>query len=131
MSRLLRTAIAAALCLGLAAAAGAARATTDALVRGTDFHATGEIPCARDRGQPMGQCRFGVRREGGGKGRITVFWPNGGSRTILYENDTPVRFDRTEADGDAAMTVAREADLYMVRIGSQRFEIPSAVMTGG
>jgi hypothetical protein len=111
--------------------ASPARASTDARVAGTEFNATGMLPCARDRGQPMMQCRFGVKREGNGNGWITVFWPDAGNRVIFFEDNTPMRYDESQADGGARMTVGHEADLYYVRIGSQRFEIPSAVMTGG
>ncbi len=43
---------------------GAPANSGDAKVPGTDFNATGEVPCARSAGQPMAQCRFGVVREG-------------------------------------------------------------------
>ncbi len=109
----------------------APRQAADAKVPGTVFHATGQIPCARNRGQPMGSCRFGVTREGGGNGWITVFWPDGGQRVIRFEDNTPMRYDESQADGGARMTVGHEADLYHVRIGHQRFEIVEAVMTGG
>jgi hypothetical protein len=108
-----------------------AQPPTDALVPGTGFHATGNIPCARWAGQPMGSCLFGVVREGDGSGTVTVSWPDGGNRVLFFENATPVDFDRSEADGSAGMTVAQEADLYFVRIGDERFEIPEAVLTGG
>lgn len=103
----------------------------DAIVPGTDFHATGQIPCARVVGQPMGSCRFGVRREGGGSGSITVFWPDGGNRVIFFSKGAPSRYDESQADGGARMTVHREADLFRVRIGDQRFEIPEAIISGG
>lgn len=103
----------------------------DALVPGTEFNATGNIPCARVAGQPMGQCRFGVVRNGDGSGSITVFWPGGGNRVLFFERATPMAFDQSEADGDADMTVTKEADLFLVRIGDQRFEIPEAVIVGG
>jgi hypothetical protein len=104
----------------------------DALVPGTRFHATGTIPCAREAGQPMAQCRFGVERtRGQGNGHVTVFWPDGGSRVIFFEDATPVRYDESQADGDARMTVGRRGDLFNVHVGAQRFEIPLAVITGG
>lgn len=102
-------------------------------VPGPEFDATGIIPCARVSGQPMTNCKFGVKREDrkNGNGMITVFWPDGGNRVIFYEDNTPVSFDQSEADGDAKMTVDQDSDLYKVTIGAQRFEIPEAVMTGG
>lgn len=103
----------------------------DALVPGTEFHSTGKIPCARTAGQPMTACDFGVVREGDGSGYVKVFWPDGGNRILFFQDGAPVDFDRSEADGDANMTVEKEADLFRVRIGEQRFEIPEAVMLGG
>jgi len=105
--------------------------SVDARVPGTAFHATGTLPCARDRGQPMRECRFGVRREGNGNGAITVFWPDGGNRVIFFEDNTPVRYDESQADGGARMTVGGDDGLYHVRIGNQRFEIIEAIMAGG
>lgn len=104
---------------------------TDVLVPGTEFHATGSVPCARAMGQPMGSCRFGVVREGDGSGYVTVFWPEGGSRVLFFEDGAPVAFDRSEAGGEAKMTVVKEADLFLIRIGDEQLEIPEAVIVGG
>jgi hypothetical protein len=60
-----------------------------------------------------------------------VFWPAGGNRVIYYEDQTPVRYDESQADGGAKMTVGLEGDTYIVKIGDQRFEIPMAVISGG
>jgi hypothetical protein len=103
----------------------------DAKVPGTEFNATGDVPCARYTGQPMRQCRFGVVREGGGSGWIKVFWPDGGNRVIFFEKGAPSRYDESQADAGAKMRVRREADLFMVRIGDQPFEIPEAALVGG
>jgi hypothetical protein len=105
--------------------------STDARVPGTEFNATGNLPCSRNRGQPMGSCRFGVVREGNGNGWITVFWPDGGNRVIFFEDNTPMRYDEAQADGGARMTVGHEGGLYHVRIGNMRFEIIEAIMAGG
>jgi len=107
------------------------RPRADALVPGTEFNATGNIPCARAAGQPMGQCRFGVNRRGDGSGSVTVFWPGGGNRVLFFEDGTLKAFDRSEADGNAEMTVEKEVDLFLIRVGEQRFEIPEAVLVGG
>jgi hypothetical protein len=107
-----------------------AEGPTDALVPGTEFHATGQIPCARTVDQPMADCDFGVVRQGNGSGYIKVSWPDGGSRVIFFENGTPMSFDSSAADGEAEMTVGKDADLFKVRIGDERFEIPDLVIVG-
>lgn len=103
----------------------------DALVPGTGFNATGELGCARDAGQPLGQCKFGVVRRAGGDADLTIFWPDGGSRVISFEKGTPVRYDESEADGGAALTFSKNVDLFTIMIGTQRFEFPEAAITGG
>lgn len=103
----------------------------DAKVPGTDFHATGVIPCARNAGQQTVPCNFGVIRAGGGSGTVTVFWPDGGNRVIFFESGKPVSFDESEADGGANMTATQKAGLNMIYIGDQRFEIPESVIYGG
>ena len=108
----------------------AAASTGDAKVPGTDFNATGNIPCARAAGQPMASCEFGVVREGNGNGSVTVFWPDGGSRVIFFEAGTPASYDQSQADAGAEMTVDQNVDLFMVKIGDERFEIPDVVISG-
>jgi hypothetical protein len=124
--------------LDIAVTGGAAHAAPanprpgDAMVPGTHFHATGTLPCARHQGQPMAQCRFGVQRSRGqGNGSVTVFWPDGGSRVIFFEDLTPVRYDESQADGGARLTVRQERGIFHIRIGEQRFEIVDSVITGG
>ena len=116
---------------GATASAPAAQARTpvaapshDARVAGTAFHATGDIPCARAAGQPMSSCQFGVVRAPGG-GTVTVQWRGGGSRAIRFERGVPVGSD------GGAVTFERREDLFMIRVGEERFEIPEAVITGG
>lgn len=104
--------------------------TTDAIVPGTEFNATGQLACARSRGQPMAQCRFGVKREGNGRGWIKVFWPDGGNRVIFFEAGAPTSYDESQADGGAKMRVGKQSDLFKVRIGEQRFEFPDIVILG-
>lgn len=113
------------------AIAGPAASAADALVPGTSFNATGELGCARDAGQPLGQCKFGVVRQGGGNAELTIFWPDGGSRVITFAKGQPVRYDESQADGGAAMTVRKDADLFTITIGTQRFAFPEAAITGG
>jgi len=104
----------------------------DAKVPGTNFNATGQLACARMAGQPMTQCKFGVVRKGNGNGSITVFWPDGGNRVIFFEDETPMSYDQSQADGDAKMTVGKSDNgIYTVKIGDQRFEIVDSIITGG
>jgi len=95
-----------------------------------DFDATGQIPCAQNVGQPMTQCAFGVARAGGGYATVVVTRPDGRTRAIFFRRGTPIGADTSEADpGDFSAT--RESDLHLIRIGTERYEIPDAVVFGG
>ena len=106
-------------------------ASTDALVPGTDYNATGTVSCTRDMSAPMQDCAFGVTRDAPGTGMITISWPDGGNRVIGYENNRPSWYDESQSDGGAEMQVEQDGDMYTVTIGRQRFELFEAIMTGG
>jgi hypothetical protein len=104
--------------------------TGDALVPGTSYHATGNIPCAMAAGQPMGSCPFGVKRKGNGSGIVTVTKPDGRQRAIFFEQGKATGADTSSAD-PGAFSASREGDSTTVRIGTERYEIPDAVIFGG
>ena len=95
------------------------------------FNATGPIPCARLKGQPMGQCTFGVARAGGGTATVVVTHADGRKRFIFFEKGKAVGADLSQADGNMTFSATRETDLYMIRAGDERYEIPEAVIFGG
>lgn len=101
---------------------------SDALVPGTSFHATGALPCALAKGQPMMQCRFGVVRQGLGKADVTIFLPGNEIRIIRFENGVPIGSD---APGNPRLSFTKQADLFLISINAVRFEIPEAVINGG
>ncbi|PSB19205.1 hypothetical protein C7B61_04220 [filamentous cyanobacterium CCP1] len=101
----------------------------DALVSGTNYNATGDIPCSIDVGQPTGSCPFGVTREGNGNGTVTVTMPDGRTRVIFFENGHAIGYDRSEAD-PGEFSAEKQGDLNIIRIGQERYEIPDAVIFG-
>lgn len=109
---------------------GGGQTAEDALVPGTGYHATGEIPCSMGGGQPTGSCAFGVTREGGGNGMVTVTKPDGRTRVIFFENGRATGYDMSQAD-PGEFSASKESDLSIIRIGPERYEIPDAVIIGG
>ncbi len=102
----------------------------DALVPGTNYHATGDIRCTMTAGQATGMCPFGVRREGSGSGIVTVTKPDGRTRSIFFENGNATGADVSQAD-PGEFRASRESDNTIVWIGQERYEIPDAVIFGG
>ena len=95
------------------------------------FDATGSLPCAQAPGQPMTYCRFGVARAGGGYATVVIDRLDGGKRAIFFRLGVPIGADTSEADSYPEFRTTREADLHLIRVGSERYEIPDAVILGG
>jgi len=105
----------------------------DASARASEgkFNATGQIPCAWAKGQPMVQCDFGVARAGGGTAAVSVTRPDGRKRVIFFKAGKAVAADLSQADGNMSFSATKEADLFLIRAGNERYEIPEAVIFGG
>jgi hypothetical protein len=95
------------------------------------FNATGKSPCAQNKGQPMGQCDFGVARAGGGTAAVAITLPDGRQRVIFFKAGKAVSANLSQADGKMSFSATKDADLYMIRAGNERYEIPEAVIYGG
>lgn len=96
-----------------------------------DFDATGSIPCARSAGQPTGSCEFGVARAGGGWATVVVTFPDGFRRALFFAAGDFAGADASEAGGGFDTESGKEADLYLIRVDDERYEIPQAVVFGG
>ena len=103
-------------------------ASKDALIRGTPYHASGNIVCLRSGGTLPLRCDANVIRRGqGGTGTVEVVWPGGFKRNILFVKLQPMASDSRET-----MTYAREGDVTAVKLGSEeRVDIPDALVAGG
>lgn len=95
------------------------------------FDASGQLPCARHKGQPMGQCPFEVARDAGGNATIKVTHADGSARFISFRNGQATGADLSQADGDMTFKASKEADLFRIQAGQERYEIPEAAVFGG
>jgi hypothetical protein len=89
------------------------------------FDAMGTLPCAMIPGQPTRDCAYGVLRSASGTASIQVTGMAGLTRWLYFENGVPVR-----SDGSGGFLVERLGDLFLIRIGQERFEVPLAVAGG-
>jgi len=95
------------------------------------FDATGIVPCAQSRGQPMGQCQLGVARSGGGDATVVVTRPDGTQRVLFFTHGDFTGTDASEAGAGFDTDWRKESDLHLIRIDDERYEIPDAVIFGG
>lgn len=113
-----------------AAAASAGPSSSERAGQG-QFDASGQIPCAQHKGQPMGQCQYKVARGSNGSATVVVTRPDGRTRAIFFENGKAVSADLSQADGNMTFRARKSSDLFMIQAGDERYEIPEAVITGG
>lgn len=113
------------------AAGGGERASSAERAGQGKFDATGNIPCAAAKSQPMGQCAFGVARDGGGSATVVVTLPDGRKRAIFFEKGTAISADLSQADGNMTFVATKDGDLYKIQAGNERYEMPEAVVFGG
>lgn len=95
------------------------------------FDAQGMVPCRGRLGQPTTQCPFKVARSGGGYATVLIEVPWGSPRLIYFRMGRAIGAGYSEAEPTGPFKAETEADLTIVRLGAERYEIPAAVVLGG
>lgn len=102
----------------------------DAMVPGTNYHATGPLDCRLRAFGRILQCQQGVIRLGNGSASVTIRKPDGSKRTITFNKGMPVGYDQ-DVIGPMPMTWTKQNYQTTVRIGVETFIIPDAIVWGG
>ncbi len=107
-------------------ALGAAPAS-DAKVKGTPYHATGQVSCSMGSApRASAQCDFGVIRGRPGNAELHVTPPGGFERVLTFMGD------QVSAAADARVKASKIGDLWSVDVNDyEHYQIPAAVITGG
>jgi hypothetical protein len=107
----------------------------DALVEGTDFNATAELPCAVDGSEPTLRCKAGVKRNWGEDDTtvVEVTRPDGSTRSLFFRGSEAFSASSSEADGSAAYAFMAErvGDETRISFGPERYVVPDAFVVGG
>ena len=108
----------------------------DALVAGTDYNATGPVPCGFDGNPPTGTCEAGVKRNWGEDGThlVEVTKPDGSKRAIYFNGNEPYGADSAQADGSADWDFSVERtdrDESVISFGPETYVIPDMMPLGG
>jgi len=109
--------------------------SVDALVPGTDYHATTLVRCGFGGAEPAADCPAGVKRKWGEDGTtlVEVEKPDGFKRALFFRGTTPYGADSAEADGSAGWTfeVSRRDDQSVIKYGPETYIIVDAFVVGG
>ena len=102
-------------------------ASKDALVPGTPFHASAQIPCTLAAGNPTTCDAFVIRRGFGGNATLEVLVDYGVHRHVLFVNGKPV-----SSDAPDAMQFTRNGDLTVITFElGDKLSVPDAFIAGG
>lgn len=107
----------------------------DALVPGTEYHATAQVPCGFGGAAPTTHCPAGVKRNWGEDGTtlVEISKPDGLKRAIFFRGTTPYGADSAQAAGSAGwdFAVSRRDDQSIVQFGPETYVIVDAFVVGG
>ena len=107
----------------------------DALVPGTEYNATAQIPCGFDNAPPEQSCDAGVIRNWGedGTSLVEVSKPDGFKRAIFFNGTEPYGADSAESDGSAGweFSTSREGDMVTISFGPETYVVVDAFVEGG
>lgn len=95
------------------------------------FDAHGHIRCAQVRGQPLGECTFGVARSSGGDATVIVTFSNGFKRMLFFSHGEFIRADATMSGTGFDADWHRKGKLHVIRVDDQRYELHDAAIFGG
>lgn len=100
---------------------------SDALVKGTPYHATAKAPVENYIYKDLKTCDAGVIRRSHDGTATVVFSFKGQKRTFLFEKGKLVAWDSTDQ-----ATCAKEGDEFVISVGKEEvYRIPEAFLMGG
>lgn len=110
------------------AAPASGAGASDTRVPGTNYHATGDIPCKIAATPAAVQCSFGVTRGSTGVATVFITMPSGAQRVLGF-SDGGVK----SLSGVKSLNFTRSSDNTLVVIdgGAEQYTIPDAVVNGG
>ena len=100
----------------------------DALVPGTPYHASAEVPCMSGSSGKTSRCKASVIRRANNSATVVVMNPEGQKRQFLFVNGKAVASDQPEK-----LVVQIRGDVSVLSLGEnfERYEIVDALVVGG
>ena len=103
-------------------------ASRDALIPGTPYHASAEVPCISGSSAQVSRCKASVIRRANNSATVVVTNPEGQKRQFLFVNGKAVASDQPEQ-----LMVQKRGDVSLLSLGEnfERYEIVDALVVGG
>jgi hypothetical protein len=103
-------------------------ASRDALIPGTPYHASAEVPCVSGSSGKAASCKASVIRRANNSATVVVALPGGQKRQFLFVKGKAVASDQPET-----LSVQRRGDGSVLTLGEnlERYEIVDALVVGG
>jgi hypothetical protein len=98
---------------------------SDAKVKGTQYNATGPLPCRMGNDKPI-ECQFGVIRGKPGNAEVHITPPGGLKRVLLFMGDKV-----STNPGEKVKAVKQGYDWSVEVNDYEHYTIPEAVISGG
>jgi hypothetical protein len=103
-------------------------ASRDALIPGTPYHASAEVPCGSGSSGKGTSCKASVIRRANNSATVVVMNPEGQKRQFLFVKGKAVASDQPEK-----LSVQQRGDVSVLLLGEnfERYEIVDALVVGG
>jgi len=103
-------------------------ASRDALIPGTPYHASAEVPCLSGSSGKVASCKASVIRRANNSATVVVMNPEGQKRQFLFVKGKAVASDQPEK-----LMVQMRGDRSVLTLGEnfERYEIVDALVVGG
>ncbi|MGB7564572.1 MAG: hypothetical protein WBM08_07440 [Prochlorococcaceae cyanobacterium] len=103
-------------------------AARDALIPGTPYHASAEVPCVSGSSGKAARCKASVIRRANNSATVVVTNPEGQKRQFLFVKGQAVASDQPEK-----LSVQRRGDVSVLLLGEnfERYEIVDTLVVGG
>ncbi|MCX5956556.1 MAG: hypothetical protein NTW51_09155 [Cyanobacteria bacterium] len=100
----------------------------DALIPGTPYHASAEVPCISGSSVRVSRCKASVIRRTNNSATVVVTNPEGQKRQFLFVNGKAVASDQSEK-----LMVQKRGERSLLSLGEnfERYEIVDALVVGG
>lgn len=114
----------------LGAAEGSAEQQDKSPRISADTNTPTSIACAQERGEPLAQCSYSIKRDEKGKTTVTVVFANGFKRGLFFMDGKFLKASVTMSGVGTDTDWNLKDGRHMIRVDGQRYEVPVTLIAG-